>query len=105
MIFFLFFFFSDKKLNLPFLIGLNFLPATIMPLYDYNAWSYSACQNGNMREMSMRTTVLFFFFFNSQFPCNSHHKVKQIYATEYVVAVMAESMVFLDCISSSHSWA
>lgn len=55
-----------------------------------------ACQNGNMREMSMRTTVLFFFFFfflNSQFPCNSHHKVKQIYATEYVVAVMAESMI------------
>lgn len=40
----------------------------------------------------MQTTVLFFCF-NSQFPCNSHHKVKQIYATEYVVAVMAESMV------------
>lgn len=34
-----------------------------------------------------------FFFFNSQFPCNSHHKVKQIPATEYVVAVMAESVV------------
>jgi hypothetical protein len=40
----------------------------------------------------MQTTVLFFFF-NSQFPCNSHHKVKQINATEYVVAVMAESMI------------
>lgn len=47
-------------------------------------------------KMSMRTTVLCFFF-NSQFPCNSHHKVKQIHATEYVVAVMAESM------SSSYS--
>lgn len=40
----------------------------------------------------MQTTVLFFFF-NSQFPCNSHHKVKQIYAAEYVVAVMAESVI------------
>lgn len=45
-----------------------------------------------MREMSMQTTVSFFFF-NPQFPCNSHHKVKQIHATEYVVAVMAENMV------------
>lgn len=67
---------------------------------DYNtigsAWSCNACQDGNNGEMSMRTTVLFllsFFFLNSQFPCNSHHKVKQIYATEYVVAVMAESMI------------
>lgn len=42
----------------------------------------------------MQTTVLFFFFFNSQFPCNSHHKVKQINATEYVVAVTAESMIW-----------
>lgn len=40
----------------------------------------------------MQTTVLFCFVLNSQFPCNSHHKVKQINAAEYVVAVMAESM-------------
>lgn len=42
----------------------------------------------------MQTTVLFCFV-NSQFPCNSHHKVKQIYAAGYVVAVTAESMVRL----------
>lgn len=54
------------------------------------------CQSGNLRVMSMQTTVLFYFiFFNSQFPCNSHHKVKQIYAAECVVAVTAERMVRL----------
>lgn len=37
-----------------------------------------------------------FCFFNSQFPCNSHHKVKQIYAAGCVVAVTAESMVRLN---------
>lgn len=45
--------------------------------------------------MSMQTTVLFYFFFNSRFPCNSHHKVKQIHAAEYVVAVTAERVVRL----------
>lgn len=35
------------------------------------------------------------FFFNSRFPCNSHHKVKQIHAAEYVVAVTAERVVRL----------
>lgn len=39
---------------------------------------------------------VFVFFFNPQFPCNSHHKVKQIHATECVVAVTAESMVRLN---------
>lgn len=55
---FSFFFLSNKKLNLPFLIDLNYLPVTLIG----SAWSCNACQNGNMREMSMRTTVLFFFF-------------------------------------------
>lgn len=36
-----------------------------------------------------------FLFFNSQFPCNSDHKVNR-YATEYVVAVTAGSVVGLD---------
>lgn len=62
-----------------------------------SAWSCNACQKGTMRENEHANRhalfCSFFFFFNSQFPCNSHHKVKQIPATEYVVAVMAESVV------------
>lgn len=52
-------------------------------------WKYEGNEHANHCFV-----LFFFFFFNSQFPCNSHHKVKQIYATEYVVAVMAESMIW-----------
>lgn len=41
-------------------------------------------------EMSMHSSVLI----THSYPCNCHHKVKQINATEYVVAVMAESGTF-----------
>lgn len=69
-----------------------------MELQCLSEWKHEGNEHANH-------CFVLFFFFNSQFPCNSHHKVKQIYATEYAVAVMAESMVFLGCISSSHSWA
>lgn len=71
---FLFFFFSPfLKSNLSFLIDLSSLPVTVEPLTVHGVVTFVRMEIG---ESACKPLFCFFFPLNSQFPCNSHHKVK-----------------------------